>query len=384
MSAAPALRDQWLTIETRHLTALATVADVRSFAGAAADLGYVPSAISSQISFLEGIVGCRLFERHGQGRASTLTAAGAALLEHADEILALLERARADLDGVAAGAPAALVIGRTPLLARRLDDGFAATGGADVQIELTASDSTARLLEQVARGSLDAAFVELPIARGPFSSAELCREPRFIALPADTAGVDVRDALDLVGLVRIRDCLGTRAIVPTLRPATGRACRRDAGGRARVRPRGHRGRRRHSRRSRRRGRSRPARAAHRAAGSRDRPGLVPRTRRGSRVALRRATRTARARDARVRLGSRRQPAGDTVVLRVRGRALRLDRRVPHAQPSAAGAAVQLPELRSARLELERLEVVRARGLIVEHSARMSTRPPARNASHCTD
>ena len=49
--------DQWIGLELRHLTALQAIAETGSFKGAAARLGYTPSAISQQIASLERIVG---------------------------------------------------------------------------------------------------------------------------------------------------------------------------------------------------------------------------------------------------------------------------------------------------------------------------------------
>jgi len=213
-AAGPA-RDPWLTVDVRHLTALATVARLRSFAGAAAVLGYGPSAVSSQIAYLEGIAGCRLFERSGTRRESTPTPAGAALLEHVEQILETLNRARAEVDVLTASPLAGLSIGRIPLLADRLAGVFTSQLDGDdaVRIEPSAVDATDALLGRVARGELDAAFVELPIAQGPFSSVELVREPRFLAVPADAPELNARATVQLTGIVRIRDCRGTDALV---------------------------------------------------------------------------------------------------------------------------------------------------------------------------
>src|SRR4051794_24392531 len=112
--------EQWLGIELRHLAALVTVARERSFRGAAARLGYVPSAISGQIATLERVVGTRLVERtRGPGRVR-LTPAGELLLAHAESILSRLQAAQADVGDFLEGAHATLRVGITQSVGVRI------------------------------------------------------------------------------------------------------------------------------------------------------------------------------------------------------------------------------------------------------------------------
>ncbi|MGJ6963502.1 LysR family transcriptional regulator [Streptosporangium sp. G11] len=88
-------------IDTRRLRTLRAVADHRTVTAAAAALHLTPSAVSQQLVALEHEVGHRLLDRDGRG--VRLTAVGRILLEHANEILAQLERAGADIAAYTAG-----------------------------------------------------------------------------------------------------------------------------------------------------------------------------------------------------------------------------------------------------------------------------------------
>ncbi|WP_225822371.1 LysR family transcriptional regulator [Streptomyces naphthomycinicus] len=95
-------------MEIRHLVTFQKVAALLSFTRAAEELSYAQSSVTTQIRALETSLGAELFDRLG-GRIR-LTPAGEKLLEYADQILALVETARADVAG-GDGPSGTLVIG---------------------------------------------------------------------------------------------------------------------------------------------------------------------------------------------------------------------------------------------------------------------------------
>ena len=169
------------SIELRHLAALATVAEQASFSGAADNLGYVQSAVSQQIGALERIVGQRLVNRSARPRSVTVTDAGQTLLDHVDEILTQLRLAKADIDSlthrsersVSFGVDTILGSGVTATVTRAL-----LNHGGGLGWERVERGSTDELLQLVAGGELDAAFVPLPIAAGHFYALESLRASR--------------------------------------------------------------------------------------------------------------------------------------------------------------------------------------------------------------
>ncbi|MET9432272.1 MULTISPECIES: LysR substrate-binding domain-containing protein [unclassified Streptomyces] len=88
-------------IDPRRLRILRAAADHRTVTAAAAALYLTPSAVSQQLAALEQETGHTLLTRSGKG--VRLTAAGEILLEHANEVLAQLERAEAELAAYAGG-----------------------------------------------------------------------------------------------------------------------------------------------------------------------------------------------------------------------------------------------------------------------------------------
>jgi DNA-binding transcriptional LysR family regulator len=89
-------------IDTRRLRTLRAVADHGTVTAAAAALHLTPSAVSQQLGALEHEVGHRLFTRDARG--VHLTAVGQIMLTHANEVLAQLERAEAEVAAYSTGA----------------------------------------------------------------------------------------------------------------------------------------------------------------------------------------------------------------------------------------------------------------------------------------
>lgn len=171
-------------MELRELTAFREVARQSSFSQAAMRLGYVQSTVSAQVQSLERELGVRLFDR--LARAVTLTAAGHALLPHAETLLDLSATARAAVATAVAGegeltgtirvsAPETLLTYRLPaVLSRfRLDH-----PGVIVQLRPTAIGRfRGEPRRAVATGAVDVAFVlDTPLALPGFHAEKLLRE----------------------------------------------------------------------------------------------------------------------------------------------------------------------------------------------------------------
>ena len=181
------MTDQWIGLELRHLTALQAIAETGSFKGAAARLGYTPSAISQQIASLERIVGTQVVAREHGRRALGPTEAGRSLLGHMAAIEARLGAAKADIDAFARGAVGSLRIGAfesvqrrlLPEVIRRFRDTF-----PDVELEVAETLGDFDLLNSLERGTLDLAFAVLPLPEGPFRATVVLDDPWVLVTEA--------------------------------------------------------------------------------------------------------------------------------------------------------------------------------------------------------
>ncbi|GAA4416739.1 LysR family transcriptional regulator [Actinokineospora soli] len=90
-----------MSIDPRRLRVLRALADHGTVTAAGRALHLTPSAVSQQLAALEGEAGQELLRR--KGRRVWLTAAGELLVEHADAVLAELDRAEARLAEHASG-----------------------------------------------------------------------------------------------------------------------------------------------------------------------------------------------------------------------------------------------------------------------------------------
>jgi len=217
--------DLWPGLELRHVAAFQAVAEARSFARAAEQLGYTQPAVSQQIASLERIVGHRLLERSSGRSAVELTEAGRLLLGHLDAIGARLAAARSDLDALQSGTGGTLHVGAfqsvsariLPDLLRRLT---LTTPG--VTIDLFEATTDEELLERLDEGTLDFAFVMLPIESERFETVELLRDPYYLVAPSgavEAASIESLEDLRDVPLIGHRTCRSTQAVEATMRAA---------------------------------------------------------------------------------------------------------------------------------------------------------------------
>jgi DNA-binding transcriptional LysR family regulator len=105
-------------LDVRRLRLLCDLNRLKTIAKVAEANTYTPSAVSQQLSALEREAGVPLLER--TGRSVTFTAAGRVLVEHAEAVLAALERTTAAMASAATGLSGPLRIGAFPTAVRTL------------------------------------------------------------------------------------------------------------------------------------------------------------------------------------------------------------------------------------------------------------------------
>src|SRR6266851_5303019 len=128
-------------LDVRKLRLLRELAHRATIAAVADALAYTPSAVSQQLAALEREAGVPLLRR--TGRRVALTPAGAALAEHTEAVLALLEAAAAELAAASARLTGPLRIGAFPTAVRTiLPTALVALGRDHPGLELMVPSST--------------------------------------------------------------------------------------------------------------------------------------------------------------------------------------------------------------------------------------------------
>lgn len=161
-----------------------------TMAAVAEALSLSPSAVSQQVAALERAAAVKLVEP--DGRRVRLTAAGQALVRHADAILLALREAADEVSALGADEAGTLRLASFPTAAAALCPALIrglAERHPHHQVTLIEADTTASI-STVASGETDVALVDeldLPLAGGSPALArqEIHADPLYCVLPAD-------------------------------------------------------------------------------------------------------------------------------------------------------------------------------------------------------
>jgi LysR family hydrogen peroxide-inducible transcriptional activator len=171
-------------INFRDLRYLVAVADHRHFGRAAAACYVSQPTLSTQIKKLESYLGVQLVER--TNKQVMLTVSGRMIAERArhvlNEVADIVDTARAAGDPMSGDLRLGLIPTIGPYLLPHLVPQL-----RDVYPRLRPllyEEQTARLLERLRRGELDAAVMAVPVADDGLLHASLFSEPFYLALPA--------------------------------------------------------------------------------------------------------------------------------------------------------------------------------------------------------
>ena len=171
--------------EFRHLVAFVTVAEECHFGRAALRLHLTQPALSAQIKQLESWLGEHLFRRLPHG--AELTETGRNFLIYAHRILHLRRHALKAASRKHSDAEWPLRVGYSPFIDRDIIHG-ALIGYHEIVPEgeiYPSSDSTAKLMEMMADGRLDAAIVTLPVLGNGFFEHRICTDRLLLCMRRD-------------------------------------------------------------------------------------------------------------------------------------------------------------------------------------------------------
>jgi DNA-binding transcriptional LysR family regulator len=175
-------------LDVRRLRLLRDLAHLGTIAAVARAHTYTPSAVSQQLAALQREAGVPLLEHAGRG--VTLTAAGQALVQHTETVLAALEAAAASLAAARTGLSGSMRIGAFPSAVRTLLPPALVVLGRDhpgLELRVTELDPVA-MPGALRDRSLDVALLHdydiTPAGPDPtLDSVPLLDEAVFLAVP---------------------------------------------------------------------------------------------------------------------------------------------------------------------------------------------------------
>lgn len=173
-------------MELKQLRYFIEVAEREHFSEAAANLHVAQSAISRQISNLESELEVELFER--EGRNVKLLPIGKVLLEHAKEVMTILDRAKKQINeftdpergSIRIGFPTSLAISLLPQLIQSFSQSY-----PSIQFQLR-QGSYNFLVDAIKKRELDIAFLGPVITDNPTIRGDiLFWESMYVLVPQD-------------------------------------------------------------------------------------------------------------------------------------------------------------------------------------------------------
>lgn len=145
-------------MDFKKLRTFRATARLLNFSAAANQLGYVQSAVTTQIKALEEELSISLFDRNARG--VSLTPAGSMLLDYADQLFSLRDEAKSAISGVQNQHNTLKIAGYETILTYRLPKIIHAFKQVQPKTHLTIQPMNVRLLKsQVNNGDIDIAFL---------------------------------------------------------------------------------------------------------------------------------------------------------------------------------------------------------------------------------
>lgn len=174
-----------MTLEVRHLQLVRAVADAGGLSRATSVLNLTESALSRQLTLLEGTLGTRLFVR--TGRRMLLTPAGQRLLESAGGVLETLQRTEEGIRQLAADGTGLLRLATEcytcyhwlPSLLREFSVRY-----PRVELRILA-EATRRPVPALLEGRIDLAVTSDPLADRRLRQVPLFKDELVAVLPPD-------------------------------------------------------------------------------------------------------------------------------------------------------------------------------------------------------